>query len=202
METRNEFSTQMTPRVNKGLININFFGGPGTGKTTTAVGVFREMKKLGVSVEYCHEYAKDLVYSKDKYKLRDQLMILSQQSHPWFVLDGQVDYTVNDGPFLLGLVYLEENPHIPEKEFKDFILKVWNSYETINIFLERDLESHGYQTYGRTQDLQASLDKDMEIKKVLDDNLIPYIKMKMGEFSSEDVLRKILKKVSKQYGEK
>lgn len=160
------------------------------------------MKKLGFSVEYCHEYAKGLVYSEDKYKLQDQLMVLSQQSHPWFVLDGQVDYTVNDGPFLLGLVYLEENPHIPEKEFKDFILKVWDSYNTVNVFLERDLESHGFQVYGRKQDLRESLDKDIEIKKVLDENSIPYIKIKMGEFSSEDVLRKILKKASVQYGEK
>ena len=120
------------------MININFFGGPSVGKSTTAAGVFHEMKKQGYKVEFCSEYAKDLVYSKDYFKLKDQLMILANQSHPWFKLEDQVEYTVNDGPFLLGLVYLQENPHMPSFEFKEFLLKMWYSYNHINIFIEQN----------------------------------------------------------------
>ena len=104
------------------MLNINFFGGPGTGKSTTSAGVFHEMKKNGYKVEYVSEYAKDLVYSKDFYKIKDQLMILAKQHHPWFKLEEQVDYTVNDGPFLLGSIYLQDSPHLPKKEFEDLLL--------------------------------------------------------------------------------
>lgn len=47
------------------MVNINLFAGPGTGKSTTAAGVFFEMKRSGMSVEYVTEYAKSLVFSKD-----------------------------------------------------------------------------------------------------------------------------------------
>ena len=163
------------------MININFFGGPGTGKSTTSAGVFHEMKKAGYSVEYISEYAKDLVYSKDYFKLKDQLMILANQSHPWFKLEEQVDFTVNDGPFLLGLVYLQENEHMPAEEFKAFLLKMWDTYENVNIFIQRDVEAHGYQEYGRNQTLEEAIEKDNEIKAVLDENNIPYHVVRMGE---------------------
>jgi len=170
------------------MININFFGGPGTGKSTTMSGVFHEMKKDGYSVEIVTEYAKDLVYSKDYFKLKDQLMILANQSHPWFKLEEQVDFTVNDGPFLLGLVYLQENPHMPAEEFKAFLLKMWKSYDHINIFIERDVEAHGYQEYGRQQTLEEAICKDNEIKQVLDENDIPYYSVRMGEDTVKDVI--------------
>jgi len=163
------------------MININFFGGPGTGKSTTSTGVFHAMKKEGYSVEYVSEYAKDLVYSKDYFKLKDQLMILANQSHPWFKLEEQVDFTINDGPFLLGLVYLQDNPHMPTEEFKAFLVAMWNSYTHINIFIERDVEAHGYQEYGRGQTLAEAVEKDNEIKQILYDNNIPFFSVVMGD---------------------
>ena len=171
------------------MVNINFFGGPGTGKSTTSAGVFHEMKKAGYSVEIVTEYAKDLVYSKDYFKLKDQLMILANQSHPWFKLEKQVEYTVNDGPFLLGLVYLQENPHMPMHEFKAFLLKMWHSYNHINIFIERDIEAHEYQEYGREQTLVEAIEKDNEIKEVLDQNGIPYYSVVMGPKTVKDTLK-------------
>jgi len=170
------------------MININLFGGPGCGKSVTASGVFHEMKKSNYEIEYLPEFAKDLVYSKDVYKLQDQLMILANQSHPWFKLESQIDYTVNDGPFLLGLVYLQDNPHIPENEFKDFLLKMWNSYENINIFLERNLKN-GYQESGRSQTLKQAIEKDDEIKEVLDRNGIPYHSVLVGNNSVKEIIK-------------
>jgi tRNA uridine 5-carbamoylmethylation protein Kti12 len=93
--------------------HICIFAGPGTGKSTTCAGLFYKMKSNGYKVEYCTEYAKNLVFSKDFYRLKDQLYVLAKQSHPWFKLDSQVDYTINDGPFLLGTIYLQESEHIP-----------------------------------------------------------------------------------------
>lgn len=41
---------------------INVLGGPGVGKSTTAAYVFSEMKRMGLSVEYVPEVAKDFVW--------------------------------------------------------------------------------------------------------------------------------------------
>lgn len=38
---------------------INLYGGPGTGKSTTAGALFAEMKFRGINCEYVQEYAKD-----------------------------------------------------------------------------------------------------------------------------------------------
>lgn len=40
---------------------INLIGGPGSGKSTTAAGLFFRMKSMGVRCELVTEYAKELV---------------------------------------------------------------------------------------------------------------------------------------------
>jgi hypothetical protein len=171
--------------------NICLFGGPSTGKSTIAAGLFFEMKKKGLKVEYVTEYAKDLVYSKDFYRLKDQLYILAKQHHPWFKLEGQLDFTINDGPFILGIIYLQDHPHLQRDLFEELIISIWNSYETINIFLERDLEKHPYQEYGRKESLSEALNKDKEILDMLIKNKIPYHKVKVGENTVQEIMELI-----------
>ena len=43
---------------------INFYGAPGTGKSTLACELFVYMKKHGYNVELASEYAKECVYEK------------------------------------------------------------------------------------------------------------------------------------------
>ena len=57
---------------------INFFGGPGVGKSTAACDLFVAMKKAGYKVEYVDEYAKEKTYEKEFKKLDDQLYILAK----------------------------------------------------------------------------------------------------------------------------
>lgn len=45
---------------NKALI-IDLIGGPGSGKSTTAAGLFYKLKKLGYNCEMSLEFAKDKV---------------------------------------------------------------------------------------------------------------------------------------------
>ena len=48
---------------NKKLTVVNFFGGPGCGKSTTAAFLFGHMKVSDYKVELIHEVAKDFVLS-------------------------------------------------------------------------------------------------------------------------------------------
>lgn len=41
-------------------IYVNLYGGPGSGKSTTAAGVVSQLKLLSINAELVTEYAKDL----------------------------------------------------------------------------------------------------------------------------------------------
>jgi len=105
-------------------ININLFGSPGVGKSTLSTGLFHELKKKDILCEYITEYTKDLVYSEDFYRLKDQTYVLAKQHHPIFKLNGKLEYTINDEPFILGLLYVQEKDNFPIKESKDYLIKL------------------------------------------------------------------------------
>jgi len=50
--------------MSKPLI-VDFFAGPGAGKSTTAADVFAKLKWRGVNAELIGEYAKDLTWSEN-----------------------------------------------------------------------------------------------------------------------------------------
>ena len=52
---------------NKKLTVINFFGGPGCGKSTTAAELFAKMKKANYKVELVHEVAKDFIWEEAQH---------------------------------------------------------------------------------------------------------------------------------------
>lgn len=169
------------------MLNINLFGGPGTGKSTTAAGLFYEMKTDDNRVEYIQEYAKELTFGKDYTRLSDQLLILGEQHHRMFRLKDQLDYLIHDSPFVMGLTYLQDDEHLPKDIYAELITTMFKSYDNINIFLQRNVDEHGYQEYGRSQTLDEAIQKDVEIKKMLVDNDIPFIEIKMGKNSVKDI---------------
>jgi len=169
------------------MLNINLFAGPSAGKSTTAAGLFFELKKHNANAEYVQEYAKDLVYAKDYTHLSDQLHVIAEQHHRMFRIGSNVDYLIHDSPFLLGLVYLEDDGHLPKKEFIDLVIKLFKSYKSLNIFLERN-EEIPFQTFGRRHDETQSLKKDKEILKMLDEHNIEYFKVKMNNRSINKII--------------
>ena len=58
---------------------INFFGGPGIGKSTQAAGLFYLMKRDGLSVELTEEFPKVLSWEGNVSGLKDQLYITANQ---------------------------------------------------------------------------------------------------------------------------
>jgi len=174
------------------MINIQLFGGPGTGKSTTAAGLFYEMKTQDYIVEYIQEFAKELTFSRDYTRLSDQLLILGEQHHRMKRLEGQIEFLIHDSPFVMGLTYLENDKHLPKDIYIDLITTMYNSYNNLNIFLKRstDLE---YQEYGRSQSLEEAKKKDNEILQMLDDNNIPFIEIEMGKNAVRQILEELIK---------
>ena len=59
------------------MIVVNFFGAPGSGKTTAALGIAGYLKRKHLNAEYVSEFAKDQVWIKShSQKVKVDLLIL------------------------------------------------------------------------------------------------------------------------------
>jgi nicotinamide riboside kinase len=147
---------------------INIFGGPGSGKSTTASGLFHEMKKHWIQSEYVQEFAKELVWSDSSHMLSEQNYIFAEQEHRLNRLRRKVDVAVADSPLLLSSFYAP--PEYPDS-FHQSVFDFFHTYDNLNIFVER---SHEYMLEGR---LQSEVEADTmasKMKEYLTANGIPF----------------------------
>jgi len=153
---------------------INLYGGPGTGKSTIAAGLFYKMKSNRHSVEYVSEYAKELTY-EDRLNVleEDQLYIFAKQHRKMFRLRNKVDYMICDSPLLLSTIYASiMTEFYNEEAFKKLIVSTNNNYPSVDIFLLRNLE-YEFETKGRNQNEEESTAIDIKVRKVISELVSP-----------------------------
>lgn len=140
---------------------VNFFAGPGAGKTTAAMEVTVALKKAGYNVEYVPEYAKELVYEKRLDLLNDQKHVSDEQYHRLDRIRGGVDMIVTDSPVLLGLVYGKDKI---DDAYRAQIRAYYDSFDNFNMMMTRE---EGYQNFGRLETEVEAKEKDNEIRNML-----------------------------------
>jgi predicted ATPase len=148
---------------------INLFGGPGTGKSTTAASLFVAMKKAGYKVELVTEVAKDFVWEDRATTLTIQPYITIKQFRNLFRLKGKVEYVITDAPILLGCVYADRYaPNLPAS-YKQFIIDLHKQEldPSINIALRR---AFSYDESGRYQSEKEAQEIDEAIVNLLSEN--------------------------------
>lgn len=146
---------------------INLFGGPGTGKSTTAALVFAQMKQMGLKTELVTEYAKDKVWEKSFGVLSNQLYVFGKQHHRLWRLQDEVDYAICDSPLAISLYYGKNCGGT----FLELVVEEHYRWPSINILLKR---VKPYMQYGRYQDEAGAKQVDVEIQEILDKYLISY----------------------------
>jgi hypothetical protein len=151
---------------------VNLFGGPGTGKSTTAALLFGKLKTAGVNAEMAHEYAKDLTWEDRQRAIRFQPYVAAKQMWRVHRLIGEVDVIVTDSPILFSLIYKGEGV---TKSFDQFVLDTFNGWDTENFFLVRNREAHPFNPKGRYQDEDKSVELDHKIKAMLTYEEVPYV---------------------------
>jgi nicotinamide riboside kinase len=167
---------------------INLFGGPGSGKSTIAAGLFYRLKMSGCSCEYVTEYAKDLVWSSNYETLSNQIYVFGKQHNKMFRLRNKVDYIITDSPLLLSIYYAIAN-NFKSTSLKNLILEEHDKYDNINIFLNRVKQ---YDESGRTQTLQQAKDIDWEIENNLLRFLEKYYYIVDGDEKAVDIIYDII----------
>lgn len=142
---------------------INLFGRPGVGKSTLALELVSTLKKMGKSVEYVPEYAKELIYKchdqndLSTHMLANQLYILAKQHKRIYDVIQSVDIAVCDSPLLLSLIYLKDEDLLsqPDSRFKELVYFLHNSFTSKYDFLLK--ANHAYQKKGRQQSFEESM---------------------------------------------
>lgn len=176
---------------------ICLYGGPGSGKSTTAAGLFYHLKMLGYNCELNREYVKDWVWEGREIGEGDQTYFFAKQSRKERVLiRNGLDFIITDSPLILthfyGLKYdwLEQNFNTSEimlKHHHEYCKK--HGYTTEHFIVERSKE---YNPSGRNQTRLEAMEFDTEIRKLLDSKGIKYTCV------SGDMVMQILEKLGEE----
>ena len=151
-----------------GNLVINLIGGPGSGKSTIAAGLFYELKKRGYLCELVTEYAKDKVWEESYKTLDDQIYVFGKQFHRMFRVKDKVDIIITDSPLPLSIIYDKGE----SKYFHNFVIEQYNTFNNLMVFVERETK---YEEEGRMQTEAEAIVIDNHIKNLLDTNNIKYI---------------------------
>ena len=177
---------------------INFFGGPGIGKSTQSAGLFTEMKKHHMDVELTFEFPKIVAWEENFSAIKDQFYITANQHRNISRLYGKVKYIIVDSPIILGLIYknrYNQTPEYPATFYGDtydaFILDLFKKYNSLNIFLKRNDST--FDQNGRFQNLKESKEIDWEIKHKLNTSHIEFVEFDVNQNTSLDIFNYISK---------
>lgn len=143
---------------------VNFFGPPGIGKSTVALGVTWLLKSHHVRAELVTEYAKQLVHEGQSLPqlLERRQEILEVQHYRQDILRGHYDFAISDSPLPFCAFY---NRASGDAAFQADCARRFAAFDNLNFFLSRDLSGNAaYDETGRVHDRAASdaIGRDMQ----------------------------------------
>lgn len=118
---------------------VSFFGGPGAGKSTLAAGVFYDLKRRGVNVEFVHEFAKELTWENRMGTLSNQTLILGQQFEMFRRCADQVDLIITDTSLLNSAIYCHNFGLPYAEEIEKLALQMYRSMDNFTFVVQRVL---------------------------------------------------------------
>lgn len=171
-------------------IVINLFGEPSAGKSTAAMTITANLKRVGVNAEYVSEFAKDKVYEHNEEVFRHQEYIFGKQSFKMGRVRDNVQVIVTNSPLLFNILYNDDNITLGE-DFNKVVLNMFNSYDNRNYVLTR---CHKYENEGRLQNEGEATEVRCELLDLLHSLNIQY---ECCTSSAEDCM-KIVNKIVKE----
>lgn len=157
---------------------INLFGSSGSGKSTNAAGLAYELKTEGFKVEIITEYAKELCILSSEHLLENQIWVFANQYQKMKYLSEDLDFVITDSPLMLSSFYGLKYNYNFENLFP-LIKDVYNSFDNINLFLERE---HSWDQYARVQTEEESKEDSEKLKAFLKEESVDYVTFKTGRY--------------------
>lgn len=161
---------------------VNLYAGPGAGKSTTAAGLFHQLKLAGTRCELITEFAKDAVWEGREHILHNQVYVFAKQHKRLNDVIDKVDVAITDSPLLLSMYYAD-NPAL-----HDLVLHERAKHDNVDVFIERDKP---YDPKGRVQSEDEARLIDDEMLDILDEHAGEYHHVK-GNESAPRKIRHIL----------
>lgn len=173
---------------------INLYGGPGTGKSTSAAELYAILKRQGKNVELVREYVKDWAWEKRHISTYDQIYFLGKQSRRESMLYGKVDYVVTDSPVLMGAYYaqlfcpLQVSEGVRTLTLAYYRQAAEDGHRHIHVFLKR---SKPYVAAGRYQSEDEAKQVDVGVRRMLNDLRFPVVECETDEVALKELLADI-----------
>jgi nicotinamide riboside kinase len=176
-------------------IVVNFFGGPGAGKSTLALGVASKLKQAGINCEYVHEFAKELTWDRRFDAMKNQTWILGSQYEMLRRCIHQVDVIVTDTSLLNSALYGQKLPF--SDKISDLAISMFNSMDNLTFVVDREKE---YNPVGRSQNEEQAIAIDQEVRGFLRSCLLHgYYNVPGSAKGEEIVLEKIKQHLADNY---
>lgn len=173
-------------------IVVNFFGGPGVGKSTISADLFCQLKKMDINTELVQEYVKELIWDDRTNIFNDQLYVTAKQNRRISRLKHKVDVIVTDSPIPLGGIYAEYAKNPLSHILTPLTNTIFNEYDNLNVFLTRRF---AHISHGRIHDESQGIEIDNLILNWLTQNNHPYITVDSRD-NLPQVIEEILRRLS------
>lgn len=173
---------------------INLYGGPGTGKSTSAAYLFYLLKAGGQNVEMVREYVKDWAWEKRAIGAYDQLYFLGKQVRRESMLYGKVDWIVTDSPVLIGTYYaalhspLDLSEGVRASTLAYYRQAFHDGHTHVHVLLRR---SKAYVAEGRYHSEDEAKEADQGLRRLLDGLRIQYLECDTDEGDLQGLLVKL-----------
>jgi nicotinamide riboside kinase len=143
---------------------INFFGGPGVGKSTLAAKLYSRLKQNGANIELVREEVKQWAYEKRQIHPWDCIPIFGRQLEAeQRLLQNGVQRIITDSPLLLNVFYSQTVHGCPaHRELANICREFDKTWPAINFYVLRPHKD--FDTTGRYQTEEAAhmIDKMVE----------------------------------------
>lgn len=153
-------------------IVVNFFGGPGVGKSTISADLFCQLKKMNINTELVQEYIKELIWDDRTNIFTDQLYITAKQNRRIGRLQDKVDVIVTDSPIPLSGIYAQFTNNPLTNLLVPLTNTLFQQHDNLNVLLTRRF---AHVSHGRIHDEQQGVEIDQMILTWLTENNHPYI---------------------------
>ncbi|MDD6088788.1 MAG: AAA family ATPase [Desulfovibrionaceae bacterium] len=173
---------------------VNFFGGPGYGKSTCAAYVFAQLKIMGVSCELVTEFAREKVWENALDCFKNQAYVFGEQSFRITRCCEKVRVVITDSPLAQIVMYNPGTMGLDET-FNRTVLSHFKSFHNLNYLMKR---MHAYKKEGRYQDEDEAVVVHESIRSLLREREIPYREITSDYDGYQEVLSDILAELRKE----